>query len=254
MARIRTIKPEFWTDGAILECSTNARLLFLGLLNFADDNGNIDGSPKTIKAQILPADDINVSPLLTELRENGLVIFYQVDRRVYLHIKGFKDHQKIDRPGKPRCPLYEDSMKVRRTIAEPSLQEGKGMEGNGSGGGGGEKKTAPVPPPKWLTILKTCQGIRRVTQGDPAPFDDPRDGAIVNEFLIRGYHPKHIQIAFFCFCIWEDPYLRNRAKTMALFKTQIQNYSEVASKSMEGTRFPRGRFDFKKEMEKACAS
>lgn len=32
MARIRSIKPEFWVSEQIGECSTNARLTFIGLL------------------------------------------------------------------------------------------------------------------------------------------------------------------------------------------------------------------------------
>jgi hypothetical protein len=41
MARIRTIKPEFWTDEKIVECSFEARLMFIGMFNFADDKGNL---------------------------------------------------------------------------------------------------------------------------------------------------------------------------------------------------------------------
>nr|MBF6067360.1 primosomal protein [Klebsiella pneumoniae] len=37
MARIRTIKPEFWTDEDMAEVSEPACLLAIGLLNYADD-------------------------------------------------------------------------------------------------------------------------------------------------------------------------------------------------------------------------
>ncbi|KKK60207.1 hypothetical protein LCGC14_3026700, partial [marine sediment metagenome] len=40
MARIRTVKPDFWTSEDVAAVSRNARLLFIGLLNFADDVGN----------------------------------------------------------------------------------------------------------------------------------------------------------------------------------------------------------------------
>jgi len=39
MARIRTIKPEFWVSEQVGECSPNARLLFIGMWNFCDDRG-----------------------------------------------------------------------------------------------------------------------------------------------------------------------------------------------------------------------
>lgn len=126
MARIRTIKPEFWTDPKILECSTNARLLFLGMLNFADDEGNIEGSSKSIKAKIFPTDDIEIEPLLDELWNQCLINDYVVNKQKYYNIQSFKKHQKIDRPGKPRCPLYEDSTNTPRVLDEPSPPEGKG--------------------------------------------------------------------------------------------------------------------------------
>ena len=39
MARIRTIKPEFWIDDVIVELPFETRLLFIGIWNFADDAG-----------------------------------------------------------------------------------------------------------------------------------------------------------------------------------------------------------------------
>ncbi|MCS5946284.1 hypothetical protein LNP25_19480 [Klebsiella variicola subsp. variicola] len=52
MARIRTVKPEFWTDEKVVECSIPARLLFIGLFNFANDMGCLERSPKRLKMQI----------------------------------------------------------------------------------------------------------------------------------------------------------------------------------------------------------
>jgi hypothetical protein len=46
MARIRTIRPEFWTSEQVTECSMPARLLFIGLWNFCDDGGRMPYSPK----------------------------------------------------------------------------------------------------------------------------------------------------------------------------------------------------------------
>jgi len=54
MPRIRTIKPEFWTDDKIVELSFPARLLFIGLWNFCDDWGRMEYKPKSIKLRIFP--------------------------------------------------------------------------------------------------------------------------------------------------------------------------------------------------------
>src|SRR5579859_5023713 len=127
MARIRTIKPEFWTDEKIVELTPWARLLFLGLLNFADDAGRLVNSPRRIKMQILPADDVSIPGLLTELLERGLIHFYTVDSAEYIQIANFNKHQKINHPSKTTLPgpaITEDS---------GSTPGRKGMEGNGIG-------------------------------------------------------------------------------------------------------------------------
>jgi hypothetical protein len=121
VARIRSIKPDFWTSEQVMECSPMARLMFIGLWNFADDHGRLPCAPKTIKAQIFPADDINseaVRRMIDELSSNGLVQVYVVDDKEYLFITGWR-HQKIDRrqPAKyPDPPPYQ-SPTIRRMVS-----------------------------------------------------------------------------------------------------------------------------------------
>lgn len=134
MARIRTIKPDFWTDEKLVECSASARLLFIGMWNFADDNGNLQRSSKKLKMQILPSDDVNCEKLVLELLAQGILVEYHANDEMYLHIKGFHKHQKIDHPSKTTIPIHtnqvcsssprEDSpSKGRDLIIEESKQE-----------------------------------------------------------------------------------------------------------------------------------
>ena len=126
MARIRSIKPEFWTSEQVMECSPTTRLMFVGMWNFADDAGRLPYSPKTIKAQIFPGD--NVSPdelagMVAELSANGLLVQYSVGGKEYLQITGWH-HQKIDKPQKPKYPAPEDhSSNVRRMVATDRIGE-----------------------------------------------------------------------------------------------------------------------------------
>lgn len=136
MARIRTIKPEFWTSEQVTECSMNARLLFIGIWNFCDDAGRMNASPKQIKALVLPADDISsesVRGMLDELEKNGLLIRYIVDGKEFLQVTGWK-HQKIDRPQPPKYPgpekeAADHSSNDRRTFDDG--REGKGEDRKG---------------------------------------------------------------------------------------------------------------------------
>lgn len=134
MARIRTIKPDFWSDDVITECSLSARLLFIGTWNFADDKGNLDRSAKQIKARVFPVDAIDCEPLLKELIAHGLLIEYSVSGKTYLHINGFDKHQVINRPSNPTCPEYAPVLASSKHSVSPHVPltlEGKGKEGKG---------------------------------------------------------------------------------------------------------------------------
>src|SRR6516225_1279453 len=104
MARIRTIKPEFWSDEKLAECTLGARLLFIGTWNFADDEGRMEYSPKRLKMQVFPGDDIDVVALVEELAKYKLVILYRVGDRDYLAIPNFRKHERVDHPRASSIP------------------------------------------------------------------------------------------------------------------------------------------------------
>ena len=69
MSRIRSIHPGLWTDDSFMSLSAFARLLYIGLLNEAWDDGVFEWKPLTIKARIFPVDSVDVPALLDELVE-----------------------------------------------------------------------------------------------------------------------------------------------------------------------------------------
>lgn len=160
MARIRTIKPDFWTSEALSECSLSARLLFIGTWNFADDAGNLERSSKRLKMQIFPGDNLEIEPLIQELITHGLLIEYSVSGKKYMHIPGFRDHQVINRPSKPSCPPYDDSMNTHGVLTEDSLTEGKGRERKGK-----EKEEEPGANAPTVWDVGVGMGIDRAVIG-----------------------------------------------------------------------------------------
>ncbi len=133
MARIRSIKPEIWTSEQFVECSTNARLLFVGLLNFCDDAGVHVASTKRLKMEVFPGDpftDSDVGGWVNELLDVGLLGLFESQGQQYWWVTGWDRHQKIDRPNKKyRGPFDEGSTIIRRTLDDHSPPEGKGREG-----------------------------------------------------------------------------------------------------------------------------
>lgn len=151
MARIRTIKPEFWTDEKMVELSPIARLLFVGLWNFADDEGRMVYSPRRIKMQILPADEVDIRGVLGELRQAGRIRIYTVESVEYLDIPHFLTHQKIDKPSRSKLPPFNCA------FGEDSGSPRDGREGKG--------RDLKTPPPSELP---------RTT---PGPDPEPTAGA-----------------------------------------------------------------------------
>lgn len=128
MARIRTIKPDFWTNRKVIECSPIARLLFIGMWNFADDKGHLPFSPKSLKAQIFPADDVgndDIARMIVELSANGLLSVYYIEEKGYLEISGWS-HQRIDRPQEPKYPVPVSN--DRRTLSPDRIGEDRKVE------------------------------------------------------------------------------------------------------------------------------
>lgn len=93
MARIRTVKPEFFTSEDIVLLSPYARLLYIGLWCEADREGRMIWKPRTFKLRYLPADNVNPDELCAELVGSGLVHLYG-DGLAY--IPGFSKHQHVN--------------------------------------------------------------------------------------------------------------------------------------------------------------
>lgn len=161
MARIRTIKPDFWTDEKVVELSAFARLLFIGLWNFADDSGRMVYSPKKIKMQIFPADSVEIPELVGEIRRNSLVTVYVFEGIEYLQINGFEKHQKIDKRSPSKLPPPPDSPRIPAELPGIPTTEGNGREGIKEGEGstsspataGSSTPRAPTCPHQEIIAL-----------------------------------------------------------------------------------------------------
>lgn len=110
MARIRSVKPEFWTDRKVARVSRDARLLYISLWNQADEHGRLHGDARYVKGHCLPYDDdlglAEVDTLLNELWRAGRVQRYEVDGEPYLYLPKLAGHQRLE-PNKAASRLPE---------------------------------------------------------------------------------------------------------------------------------------------------
>jgi hypothetical protein len=122
MARIRTIKPEFFTSADIVSLTPLARLFYIALWCESDREGRLNWNSKTLKMRYMPADNCNVDVLAEELINAKLIEIYVADGRNYAEIVSFKKHQVINNRES------ESSIPPRVKVASPR-EQGEGKEG-----------------------------------------------------------------------------------------------------------------------------
>jgi hypothetical protein len=115
MARIRTIKPEFWSSPSMRGADPWVRLLFIALWNWADDTGRGTANIRELAAFAFPDDEDPLVPtaaelpsLLAEVRGRWGVLFYEVGGRRYYAIPSWDTHQRNERRAKSRHPAPEE--------------------------------------------------------------------------------------------------------------------------------------------------
>lgn len=139
MARIRSIKPEFWDSPSTARAELAARLAYIALWNWADDSGHGTANLKELEAFCFPNDDVSTLPkkgsggdsgdsrgnsahacgtfrnfaeVLRNTAECFGITFYEVSGRYYYRIDNFRQHQSKDFREKSKYPKPEDGQIV----------------------------------------------------------------------------------------------------------------------------------------------
>lgn len=161
MARIRSIKPDFFTSEDVSVLPLRARLTWIGLWTHCDDHGRTKDVSRLVKAAVWPLDDVSLRDVeedLEILADRGRIVRYAVEEKHYLAVVNWHVHQAINRPGQSACPAppvpvgpsekdargycSECSLKTHGGLTEGSLKthggltlgkEGKGREGTREG-------------------------------------------------------------------------------------------------------------------------
>lgn len=148
MARIRTIKPEFFLHDELFELEQETglpvRLAFIGLWTQCDREGRFKWRPLRLKAAILPYDSVDMSRVLHALNTRGFLVKYANETGEYGVIPSFKNHQvinnkesKSDLPAVSDCEIVKSSngaasdATVTREERDNHANQGERKEGKG---------------------------------------------------------------------------------------------------------------------------
>ncbi len=126
MARIRTIKPTFFTSEDILDLSAHARLLYIACWCEADREGRLCWKPRTLRIRYLPTDAVDIESVAAELIARGLVRLYG-DGLAW--IPSFLLHQHINpRESASKLPAPADALTTRAS-RDSDAQVGRERKG-----------------------------------------------------------------------------------------------------------------------------
>jgi hypothetical protein len=114
MSRIRSIKPEFFSDEKVARLSRDSRLFFVGIWTVCSDDYGVSRAHPGYLRQIFPYDsDIGpkqIAGMLDELETEGFIGRFEAEGERYLHIWGWTRHQRVDHPAKFRNPEVPETL------------------------------------------------------------------------------------------------------------------------------------------------
>jgi hypothetical protein len=163
MARIRSIKPDFFESEDVSALPLRARLTWIGLWVHCDNYGRCKDNVKLVKKNVWPLDPVSLRDVeedLATLAAHGRIVRYSVDGAGYLAVVNWGRHQHIARPGLPKYPAPPTSVEnVSRHDNDEALfgiavSVGKGLRIRDQGGDAREPPRQcevhagnPNPPP-----------------------------------------------------------------------------------------------------------
>ncbi len=198
MARIRTIKPDFFRHVGLFnaerETGLPLRVAFAGLWTACDREGRFVWEPIALKLDCLPYDDLDFATVLDALATRGFLVRYACGTRELGYIPSWRRHQHLNNKERPSdLPNPLESTAYARVNDAQSTRDERVVEGEGEREGKGkgteeEKERArevrapsPSPAPSAPTLTQpdpakfseTGQAIRTHAGSPPAPDDVP---------------------------------------------------------------------------------
>lgn len=158
MARIRTVKPEFWESEDTSSLGVMAALTYVGMWNYADDEGRGKAGTAYLHTRLhwnRPGATVKTTQeAIDELVERKFIVLYTgEDGHPYYHVPTLLKHQVINRPTESKLPPPN----THGVLTESSLLEGKGKEGKGkdSAEPAGAPDSAPPVELSGLALYET---------------------------------------------------------------------------------------------------
>lgn len=108
MARKRMISPEIWESSSFSKLTDFAKLIFIGLISNADDEGKGKANPGYIRSKLFPNDEerrvTDIKKALSDIALTMSITFYEVNGDSLYRLTNWERWQRIDRPTPSKFP------------------------------------------------------------------------------------------------------------------------------------------------------
>lgn len=116
MARIRTVKPDFWGDQKLGKMSPYTRLLYLALFNLSDDEGYFEGDTEQLAGDVFKYDPNPREMMAWAIQEllaaRRIIVYDDDDDCRFGYMPKFLTHQRVDSPKPSTRPKPDDCTPV----------------------------------------------------------------------------------------------------------------------------------------------
>lgn len=237
MPRIRSIKPIFWDDKKISKLSRDARLIFIAMWNFTDDNGAVIADLTWLKSKILPYDELPTGKFAAWIKEiinEDFIKPVKYNNEEYFFIN-FESNsiagQVINRPNYRDVfieksilkGLLEDSKNNHTPISDDSVHDRIGLDKDMDGIGGDgrkvlkNKKVFQPPTLSEVEIYFNENGYNKELAGNFFKYYDVKNDAGENWVDSRG--KKVLNWKKKAISVW----FKDTHKLVSQQKTEVKN-------------------------------
>jgi hypothetical protein len=240
MPRIRSITPEFWSRESLCKADTFSRILYIGMHNFADDDGRGRCYAKELNGFVFPNDlDVDaqkVQSAIDVLNTHGLITVYSVSGTKYFQIMDWD--QKPNRKTDSRIPSLsscEASVSNHGVISDDSpLGIGNQDVGIGSEVLGIGQEELGIKNSFALTSAKTPRPSAK-PKADPAQTSTPVWEAYSESYEKQyGVAPiRNMQANTFCKRLIERIGMDNAVKVAAWFPSHRASWYVTKGHSLQ---------------------
>ncbi len=173
MASKRFLNPLIWTDEHFTSVSLVARLLFIGIINHADDEGRQSGSANELRLRIFPGEVEAVSVEVVtrardELHAAGMIAFWHHNGKPTIALKDFSEEQPRRWRSESKLPAPPESAwrgRGEKTDVTPTEYDPKLPLP-----AGGPPRTDPTPP----RGVGVGGDVKDIPPDKPAAVEEPK--------------------------------------------------------------------------------